>query len=248
MLKHLYDTDCTTWSPQGKLFQVEYAMEAVKQGSICLGLKSEKYVVLCSLKRQPSELAGFQEKQFKIDDHIGIAIAGLTADARVLCKYMRNECLQHKYTYESDHPINRLIAKIAEKSQHKTQNSSKRPYGVGLLVAGVDQDGPHLFETCPSGNYYEFKCQAIGSRSQAGRTYFESWFQLFEKSSQQQLILHGLTALKKAIMDDEELSEKNVEVGIVGVGQKFKSLSQDELKFYIKELEGFNAGDQMIVE
>jgi 20S proteasome subunit alpha 6 len=90
MLKGLYDLDCVTWSPQGKLFQVEYAMEAVKQGSICLGLKSNEYVVLCSLKKLPSELACYQDKMFKVDDYIGMAISGLTADARVLCKYMRN--------------------------------------------------------------------------------------------------------------------------------------------------------------
>lgn len=90
MLKGLYDTDCATWSPQGKLFQVEYAMEAVKQGSICLGLKSADAVVLGSLKKLPSELAGYQEKLFKVDDQIGMAMSGLTADARVLCKFMRN--------------------------------------------------------------------------------------------------------------------------------------------------------------
>jgi len=90
MLKGSYDLDCITWSPQGKLFQVEYAMEAVKQGSVCLGLRSSDYAVLCSLKRLPSELAGYQEKLFKVDDFIGMAMSGLTADARVLCKYMRN--------------------------------------------------------------------------------------------------------------------------------------------------------------
>ena len=90
-------------------------------------------------------------------------MSGLTADARVLCKYMRNEALNFKLTYGSNQPLNRLIYKVAEsilydksESQHKTQKASKRPYGVGLLVAGVDKDGPHLFETCPSGNYYEY--------------------------------------------------------------------------------------------
>lgn len=91
-------------------------MEAVKQGSICLGLRSNTHAVLCSLKRSPSNLASFQEKIFKIDDFMGMAMAGLTADARVLCKFMRNECLNYKYIYESNHPLNRLILKVAEKS------------------------------------------------------------------------------------------------------------------------------------
>ena len=89
-------------------------MEAVKQGSICLGLKSEDDVVLCGLKRASNDLAYHQEKIFKVDDHIGIAVAGLTSDARLLCKYMRNECLNHKYVYESPHDTYSLIFKIAE--------------------------------------------------------------------------------------------------------------------------------------
>jgi 20S proteasome subunit alpha 6 len=103
-----------------------------------------------------------------------MAMSGLTADARVLCKYMRNECTNYKFTYASGHPLNRLILKVADKSQAKTQNASKRPYGVGLLVAGVDKDGPHVFETCPSGNYYEYFAYAIGARSQSAKTYFEN--------------------------------------------------------------------------
>ena len=114
MLKAFYDLDCTTWSPQGKLFQVDYAMEAVKQGSVCLGLRSAEHVVLCSLKRLPSELAGYQDKMFKVDDYIGMAMSGLTADARVLCKYMRNECLNYKITFGSTQPLNRLLFKVAE--------------------------------------------------------------------------------------------------------------------------------------
>lgn len=83
-----YDTDVTTWSPQGRLFQVEYAMEAVKQGSACVGVTSDTHVVLAALKRTPSELASYQQKVFRIDDHMGIVISGLTADGRSLCKWV----------------------------------------------------------------------------------------------------------------------------------------------------------------
>ena len=97
-------------------------MEAVKQGSICLGLKSKDHVVLCSLKKLPSELACYQEKMFKVDEYIGMAISGLTADARVLCKYMRNESMNYKLTYGANQPLNRLIFKIAESSSFFIQN------------------------------------------------------------------------------------------------------------------------------
>ena len=85
---------------------------------------------------------------------MGIAIAGLTADARYLCKFMRTECLNYWYTHDSHHPTERLIGKIAKKAGIKTNHPAKRPFGVGLLVGSVDETGTHLFETCPSGNYY----------------------------------------------------------------------------------------------
>lgn len=130
MLKGSYDLDCITWSPQGKLFQVEYAMEAVKQGSVCLGLRSSDYAVLCSLKRLPSELAGYQEKLFKVDDYIGMAMSGLTADARVLCKYMRNEALSYKMTFGSNQPLNRLLNKVADSKVSFIQNPKWKPRGL----------------------------------------------------------------------------------------------------------------------
>merc|ERR1719276_620379 len=144
--------DCITGTPNGRILQVEYAMEAVKQGTPVLGLRSDTHVVLASFKRAQSELAEHQQKIFKIDDHMCIGIAGLTADARVLADYMRNECLNHRYVYDSPMNVGRLVAQIGDKSQAKTQNSSgKRPYGVGLLIAGCDEQGPHLYSTWPSG-------------------------------------------------------------------------------------------------
>ena len=119
MFRTLYDNDITIWSPQGRIHQLEYAMEAVKQGSACVGVKSQTHAVLATLKRTPSELSSYQEKIFKIDDHMGIAISGLTADGRYLCKYMRSECLNHKWVYESPLPIERLVKNISD-SKKKT--------------------------------------------------------------------------------------------------------------------------------
>lgn len=129
MNKNQYDYDVTIWSPQGRLHQVEYAMEAVKIGSACVGLKSKTHALVCAVKRSPSELSSFQRKIFKIDDHVGIAIAGLTADARSLSKYMRNECLNHRFIYDSPLPLNRLVTQVADSTSvslllyHNTKNS-----------------------------------------------------------------------------------------------------------------------------
>jgi 20S proteasome subunit alpha 6 len=113
-MRSQYDSDITTWSPQGRIFQIEYAMEAVKQGSAAIGLKSKTHAVVACVKRSSSELASYQKKIFKIDDHMGIGIAGLTADARVLSRYMQNECLNHKFVYESPMNVGRLVKQVAD--------------------------------------------------------------------------------------------------------------------------------------
>jgi 20S proteasome subunit alpha 6 len=229
MLRANYDTDVTTWSPQGRLFQVEYAMEAVKQGSAVVGLKSKEFVVLCALRRRTTQLESYQQKLYKIDDHLGVGVAGLTADARVLHRYMRNECLNHKYVYDAPLNIGRLAANIGQKSQKATQSASKRPYGVGLLLAGADKTGTHLYETSPSGNIYDYMAIAIGGRSQSAKTYLERQFETFDGLDMDALIHHGLTALSKCLEQDAELKPENVSVAVVGVDQPYRDLTEEEL-------------------
>lgn len=127
---------------------------------------------------------------------MGIAIAGLTADARHLCKVMRNESMNYWYAHESRHPTERMVIKVSKKSQAKTNHPAKRPFGVGLLVAGVDETGTHLFETDPSANYYEYVAQAIGARSQSAKTYLEKNYESFPGLGWEELARHGLKALK----------------------------------------------------
>lgn len=234
---HQYDMDCITWSPGGRILQIEYAMEAVKQGTPVLGLRSNTHVVLASFKRAQSELADHQQKVFKIDDHLAIGISGLTADARVLAEYMRDESLNHRYIYDTPINIGRLVAQVADKSQQKTQNSSKRPYGVGLLVAGVDEKGPHIFETCPSGNYYEYFAMAIGGRSTSAKTYLEKHFDSFKTADVAALIKHALEAMNKTTASDQSLTAKNTTVSVISTTEKYRELSSEELQKFIDGLE-----------
>jgi 20S proteasome subunit alpha 6 len=139
-------------------------MEAVKQGSAAVGLRSKTHALVASIKKSSNELSSYQKKIFKIDEHMGIAIAGLVPDGRVLAKYMRNECMNYRFTYDGPLQVGRLVAQVADKSQLGTQRAGHRPYGVGLLVAGFDQTGPHIFQTCPSGNFWEYHAFAIGTR------------------------------------------------------------------------------------
>ena len=99
-------------------------------------------------------LCSHQKKILTIDDHVGVSIAGLTADARTISRWMRNECLSSRYGHDTPLPVSRMIADLGNKMQICTQRYGKRPYGVGLLVAGYDDQGPHIFQTCPSANYY----------------------------------------------------------------------------------------------
>lgn len=115
MQKSLYDSSCLIWSPQGRLYQVEYAMEAVNQGTCLLGLRSKDSAVICGLRSTMHEKLGFhQEKIFSAYNHIGLGISGLTPDGRLLHKYLKNECLNYSYVYDSNHPVERLVTKIAE--------------------------------------------------------------------------------------------------------------------------------------
>jgi 20S proteasome subunit alpha 6 len=217
--------------------QVEYAIESVKQGSACVGLRSDKLCVLGALKRSVSELSSHQKKILEIDNHICCGIAGLTADARTLAKYMRSECLNHKYVYGNPIPPHQLMAELADKHQRTTQTYVRRPFGVGLLVASVHQTQPHLYQTCPSGNLYEFYASAIGARNQFAKTYLEKHVDSFASASKDDLIVHALQALVGCVSGDDELTPDNASIAIVGVGQDYELLEGDALKLYLAQLE-----------
>lgn len=238
MFRNQYDSDVSVWSPQGRIYQIEYAMEAVKQGSATVGIKSDTHVVVVALKRAASELSAHQKKIVPIDDHLGISIAGLSADARIISRFMRNECLNHKYAYSSNMPVSRLVSLIGNKSQIPTQRYGRRPFGVGLLVVGYDELGPHLYQTCPSANYYECKAMAIGARSQSARTYLEKYLNEFRSCSLDDLIKHALRSLRDTLPNEIELSTKNCSLGIVGKDTPFTIFDDEKVKPYLDAIEG----------
>ncbi|OWF42047.1 proteasome subunit alpha type-1-like [Mizuhopecten yessoensis] len=238
MFRNQYDNDVTVWSPQGRIHQIEYAMEAVKQGSATVGLKSKTHAILVALKRAPSELSAHQKKIIPIDDHVGVSIAGLTADARLLSNFMRAECLDSRYAYDQPLPISRLVGSIGSKSQIPTQRYGRRPFGVGLLVAGYDSMGPHIYQTCPSANYYDCKCMAIGARSQSARTYLEKYISKFGECTLEELVKHGLRALRDTLPSEVELTTKNCSLGIVGKDMDFTIYDDDAVTQYLAMVEG----------
>ncbi|KAJ2615969.1 Proteasome subunit alpha type-6 [Coemansia sp. RSA 1365] len=245
MFRNQYDNDASTWSPQGRIFQVEYASEAVKQGTAVVGLKSKDYVVLTAVKRSPNELASYMKKIIRIDDHMGIAVAGLTSDARVLSNYLRTEAMRSKMVYGRPLPIGRAVNAIGDKAQTNTQEYGRRPYGVGLLVIGFDDSGPHLYEFSPSGIVSEYYGYSIGARSQSARTNLERNFASFEDMSLKELIVQGLKSLRDTIQQGKQLDNMNTSIGFVGKDAKMTILDGDDTQEYLDLL---NEGEAMDTE
>jgi 20S proteasome subunit alpha 6 len=190
------------------------------------------YLIRFVVQRNAEELSSYQKKVIEIDSHMGIAIAGLSSDARVLSNFMKQQSLGSRMTYGRAIPLDRIVTQIGDRAQTNTQHYGKRPYGVGLLVAGVDDAGPHLFEFQPSGLTHEMLACAIGARSQMARTYLERNLDEFPESSRDELINHGLKALRETLSQDKELTVENTTVGIVGLAPKDSKARIETFKLY----------------
>ncbi|TID20300.1 N-terminal nucleophile aminohydrolase [Venturia nashicola] len=234
MFRNNYDNDAVTFSPQGRIFQVEYASEAVKQGSVVVGIVSKEWAVLAALKRNAEELSSYQKKIIPIDSHYGLALAGLASDARVLSNFMKQQSLGSRLTYDRAIPLGEIVQRIGDRAQKNTQEYGKRPYGVGLLVAGVDAKGPHLYEFQPSGVTQEMVASSIGARSQMARTYLERNLDEFHACGREALVKHALRALKESLSQDKELTVDNTSVGIAGIGEDFKLYENSELTGWLE--------------
>lgn len=221
-----YDRGITVFSPDGRLFQVEYAREAVKKGTTTIGIKFKDGVVLIVDKRVSSRLVEPEsiEKIYFIDEYVGCATSGLVADARVLVDNARNEAQMHKVNYGENIGVEMLTKKVCDYEQNWTQYGGGRPFGTALLVAGCDDLGLHLFETDPSGALIAYKATCIGIGRPAVMDILEKDYK--DNMSYESALKLGLGALSAAI--DEKLKAESTEVGIVRTGEKFRLLSDDE--------------------
>lgn len=170
-----YDRAITVFSPDGRLFQVEYAREAVKRGTTAVGMVYSDGVLLATDKSIKTRLVKAEsiEKIFKIDDHIGAATSGLVADARRIVHYARVEAQREKIAYNEPISVEALTKEVCDLKQMYTQYGGTRPFGTSLLIMGVDDSGPRLFETDPSGAFSEVQAAAIGSGKKEVETIFE---------------------------------------------------------------------------
>ncbi|HIP88688.1 MAG TPA: archaeal proteasome endopeptidase complex subunit alpha [Thermococcus paralvinellae] len=227
-----YDRAITVFSPDGRLFQVQYAREAVKRGATAVGVKCREGVVLAVEKRVTSRLIEPEsyEKIFQIDDHIAAASSGIIADARVLVDRARLEAQIYRLTYGEPVPLTVLVKKICDLKQMHTQYGGVRPFGAALLMAGVNEK-PELFETDPSGAYFEWKAVAIGSGRNTAMAIFEEKYR--EDMTLADAIKLAVLALAKTM---EEPSPENIEVAVITVEEKkFKKISREKVAKCLEE-------------
>ncbi len=229
----LYDQAITIFSPDGRLFQVEYASEAIKQGTIAIGVKCIEGVVLVAEKRlSPLQIPDTVEKIFKIDSHIGCVIAGLTADAQILIDHARIQAQINRLSYDEPIDVSALVKRVCELKQIYTMNAGVRPFGVAILFAGIDSK-PHLFMTTPSGAYNSYRAQAIGSGAPTAREYLEKEYKVGMNIEEATIL--ALTALKKVI--SKEFTTDHTDLGMIKVQDKeFRKLTKEEKEEYIKKV------------
>ncbi|AKH98078.1 archaeal proteasome endopeptidase complex subunit alpha [Halanaeroarchaeum sulfurireducens] len=227
-----YDRGITIFSPDGRLYQVEYAREAVKRGTASIGVRARDGVALLVDKRIRSPLMeqSSVEKLHKADDHVGVASAGHVADARRLIDFARRDAQVNRLRYEEPIGVEALTKDVTDHIQQFTQIGGARPFGVALLIGGLENGEPRLYETDPSGTPYEWKAIAIGSERSDIQAYLEDHYD--EDQTIDEAVALALRAL--ASVHDEGLTPKRIAAATVDAeSEQYIQLTDDEVEEYL---------------
>jgi len=267
-----YDRALTVFSPDGHLFQVEYAMEAVRQGTTAVGVRGKDVVVLAVEKKSTAKLQEPRtvRKIVKVDSHLALAFAGLTADARVLVNKARLESQSYRLSVEDACSVEYMARHIAQIQQKYTSQGGRRPFGISILLVGHDQDGkPHLFQSDPSGTYTEWVANAIGKNSKTVVEYLEkqvsggdkeeskdkengnskSSKETKDKEKDKEVKISDLSDLDEAaairlavsaLLEVVESGQKNIEVGVMRRYKGIQMVNQDEVDALAKTISDEN--------
>ncbi len=229
-----YDRAITIFSPEGELYQVRYAGEAVKKGWSTIGIKCRDGVVLAAEKRRISPLIDLEsiEKIYMIDEHVAVAPSGLLADARVLIEYARYEAQIHRLLYDEPIDVELLTKRISDLKQAYTQHGGVRPFGAALIVGGVDRHGPRLFQTDPGGIYFGYYATAVGSGSSTILDFLEKNYKY--DMNIDECIKLAVMALSKVI---ENVEPDKMEIGVITVKERtFRKLGKEEISRILSEI------------
>jgi len=229
-----YDRAITVFSPDGRLFQVEYAMELVNRGATILGIRCSEGVVLGAEENvEPLEEAEYSWKIFKVDEHIGTAIVGLSSDARILIDQARVYAQSNRLTYDEPIDVEVVTKRICDIKQLYTQHAGVRPFGVSIIFAGVDKTGSRIFYTHPSGTYWGYKATAVG----AGR---DTVLSILKDEYREEMALEEATklAVKCLIkaLEARQLPPRMKIVVISSATKRMEMLGDDKIEGYMKEL------------
>jgi len=225
-----YDENTTIFSPDGRLFQVEYARETIKKGATTIGLKFKNGVILIAYKKDFSRLTESQslDKIFQIDNNIICSYIGLQADAKHLIELSLEEAALYKLGYDEQIQVKTLVENICEYKHIFTIYDVLRPFGVVLFIAGLDAKGVHLFSTDPSGVFLEHKAVCEGEKSNSVINYLIKNYK--ENLSCNNAIKLGLDALKNSFK--RKLYPKNIEIGVIKKNKVFYKISKKQLKIF----------------
>ncbi|CAK8671081.1 proteasome subunit alpha type-2-like [Clavelina lepadiformis] len=228
-----YSFSLTTFSPTGKLVQIEYALNAVTTGSPSVGIKAQNGVVMATEKKQKSILYDEQSihKVEPITDKIGIVYSGMGPDYRVLLTRARKIAQSYFLQYQESIPTAQLVHRIASVMQEYTQSGGVRPFGVSLLICGWDNDRPYLFQCDPSGAYFAWKATALGKNHLNGKSFLEKRYN--EDLELEDAVHTAILTLKESF--EGVMTEDNIEIGIANE-EGFHRLSPSEVKDYLASI------------
>lgn len=244
-----YDRGVSTFSPEGRLFQVEYSLEAIKLGSTAIGILTSEGVILGVEKRVTSPLLEHSsiEKIVEIDRHIGCAMSGLTADARSMIDHARVSSLTHNLYYDEEMQVESLTQSVCDLALRFGEGAlgekrlMSRPFGVALLIAGIDEKGPQLYHAEPSGTFYRYDAKAIGSGSEGAQTELQNEYH--KSLTLKEAELMALKILKQVM--EEKLDCKNAQLASVTLEGGFQVYSDEKTDALIKELNETTVDEQL---
>lgn len=231
-----YDRAVTVFSPDGHLLQVEYAQEAVRKGSTAVGVRGKKVVVLGVEKKSVAKLQ--EERTVRkiclLDHHVVMAFAGLTADARILINRAQVECQSHKLNVEDPVTLEYITRYIAQLKQKYTQSNGRRPFGISCLIGGFDFDGTaHLYQTEPSGIYYEWKANATGRSAKTVREFLEKYYKPEDVETEEGAVKLAI----KALLEVVQSGKKNLEIAVMRKNEPLQMLDPDTIGKYVEIIE-----------
>ncbi|KAF9140450.1 Proteasome subunit alpha type-2 [Mortierella hygrophila] len=240
-----YSFSLTTFSPSGKLVQIEYALSAVNSGVTSIGIKATNGIVIATEKKAVSTLIDDSslEKVAIICSNIGMVYSGMGPDYRVLVNKARKAAQAYKRVYMEEPPTAILVKEIASVMQEFTQSGGVRPFGVSLLIAGFDEKGPMLYQVDPSGSYWPWKATAIGKNMVNAKTFLEKRYN--EDIELEDAVHTAILTLKEGF--EGQMTENTIEIGIITgvvstkddgavVLPEFRKLSPSEVKDYLANI------------